>query len=98
MSASRFHLAFKGTMGVSFGQFTLRARTASAAHLLLWSNLGVQQIAAQTGFTDASHLHHAFVRLYGYTPGEYRRQAQGSTLPPHPSSDPIEPTRKLILP
>ncbi len=69
---SRFSGLFRQTMGVSFGQFRRRARLAQVAHLLLISDLPMEAIAEETGFTDGSHLHRTFVHNYGYTPGNYR--------------------------
>ena len=33
-----------------------------------------QEIAAKWGFYDESHFSHLFKRLYGCTPGNYRKQ------------------------
>jgi AraC-like DNA-binding protein len=74
LSPSRFAVVFPRIMGVSFGKFALRARLAFAAHRLLSTNLSVDAIAAEAGFTDASHLHRHFVRHYGQTPRSYREQ------------------------
>ncbi len=81
MSVSRFCVVFKEAMGVSFGQFALRARAASAAHLLLRTELGVHEIAPKVGFTDASHLHHTFMHVYGCSPGVYRRRVRDASGP-----------------
>ncbi len=74
LSRAQFSLIFRTTMGVSFGKFCLRSRLGSVAELLLTTPLPADAIAEQTGFTDGSHLHHAFVRQYGCTPGQYRSQ------------------------
>jgi len=72
LGQTRFGLLFRQTMGLSFGRFRLRSRLASAAHLLLTTDHPVDDIAARVGFSDGSHLHRAFVRQYGCTPGDYR--------------------------
>jgi len=69
---TRFGLLFRQTMGLSFGQFRQRARLASAARLLLTTDQTLGDIAVQLEFTDCCHLHRAFVKHYGCTPGEYR--------------------------
>lgn len=74
LSVSRFYHLFRGTMGISFGAFAVRARVAFAAQRLLSSDESLRQVSEQAGFTDASHLHRAFLRHYGCTPGEYRAQ------------------------
>jgi len=74
LSTAQFSRLFVQTMGISFGRFRTRAHLAFAAHLLLTTGLGIDAIAAESGFTDASHLHRRFCRDIGVTPGEYRRQ------------------------
>jgi AraC-like DNA-binding protein len=43
------------------------------ARKLLESGHTVAETAAQTGFTDQSHLHRHFRRALGFTPGQYQR-------------------------
>ena len=74
MSRATFSTIFRQTMGLSFGRLRLRAHLAYAAHRLLTTDLATDAIAAEAGFTDASHLHRAFVKHYGCTPGHYREQ------------------------
>jgi len=72
LGQTRFGTLFRQTMGLSFGRFRQRARLASAARLLLTTNQTLDDIAAQLEFTDSCHLHRAFVKYYGCTPGQYR--------------------------
>lgn len=74
LGRSQFSAAFRRTLGVSFGQFRLRARLAVAAHQLLTSDQTIGAVAARTGFTDASHLSRAFRKQYGCTPAGYRER------------------------
>ncbi len=74
LSQSRFAVVFREMMGVTFGNFALRARLAYVAHRLLSTDLSVEDIAAEAQFTDASHVHRHFVRHYGQTPRQYREQ------------------------
>jgi AraC-like DNA-binding protein len=76
LGPSRFTMLFGESMGVSFTTFRRRTRLAFAANLLLTTDLPVEQVAERAGLSDASHLHHSFVREYGCTPGQYRKQAQ----------------------
>jgi AraC-like DNA-binding protein len=73
LSVSQFLNLFRQTMGLSFGKFALRHRLAQGAHLLLSTELPTSAIAERLGFEDASHFHHAFAKLYGATPAEFRR-------------------------
>ena len=88
LSVSQFGYVFRNVMGLSFGKFCMRARLAYVAQLLLGTNLSVEAIAQETGFADASHLHHAFVQTYGSTPARYR--TNGQRLPEAPGYTEIE--------
>jgi AraC-like DNA-binding protein len=81
LSASRFGSVFRHAMGMSFGQFVLRARLAYATQLMLTTDAPIEAIARELDFTDASHFHHAFQRRYGATPARYREQLGGSADP-----------------
>jgi AraC-like DNA-binding protein len=80
LSRAQFNRIFSHAMGLSFSRFSLRARLALTAHLLLATDLPTQSIAHQAGFTDASHLHRTFLQHYGCTPGRYRERG-GHALP-----------------
>lgn len=83
LSRSQFCLVFKRTMGLTFGEFSLRARLALVADRLLNTQLPTDAIAEGAGFADASHLHRNFLRRYGCTPAQYRERAQSAaTVPP----------------
>ncbi len=73
LSVSRFSDIFRQTFGVSFGKFAARARLAAAARELKQSYLAIEEIAANWGFYDCSHFHHAFRELYGCTPKQYQK-------------------------
>jgi len=72
MSRNHFNRVFEDLMGLSFAKFALRYRLSNAAAQLLRSDLPVKSVAAEWGFTDASHLHHCFMRHYGCSPQIYR--------------------------
>jgi len=76
MSRAWFHRLFRETMGITFGKFCLRARLGVAARELLDTDVSVEAIALQSGFADASHLHHNFTRHYGLTPAAFRARAR----------------------
>jgi len=76
LSRAQFNRIFTQTMRMSFARFCLRARLAFVAHRLLTSDLSTEGIAEEAGFVDASHLHRAFVKDYGCTPGRYREQGR----------------------
>ena len=72
LSPSRFSVLFRQSMGVSFGRYVLRSRLAYATRLLIAGDDSLDAIAEQLEFVDRSHLHHAFQKYYGCTPGDYR--------------------------
>lgn len=76
LSEPHFHTVFQRVMGITFGQFCLRSRIGFASNLLLTSSLPLDAIASSEGFTDASHLHRTFIRIFDCTPAEYRRQGR----------------------
>ncbi len=87
LGRSQFTALFRKAMGIGFAAFRRRARTAFAAHLLSTTGRPVEQIAAQAGFSDASHLHRCFLAEYGCTPGQYRDQARPpGAVPPRVES------------
>jgi AraC-like DNA-binding protein len=73
LGVRQFSEVFHRVMGVSYGQFALRARLAAAAQYLVCTNLPVEAVARHTGFVDAGHLHRAFRERYRQTPAQYRQ-------------------------
>lgn len=82
LSRAQFCLAFRNTMGMSFGRFCLHSRLRAAARLLTSSRLSIATIADRTGFADGSHLQRTFAKHYGCTPGSYRSRPQSLRLRP----------------
>ena len=76
LSRAQFCLLFRSTMGLTFGRFCRRSRLGRVAQLLISTDLSTETIASKAGFADGSHLHRAFVKQYGCTPGVYRAQAR----------------------
>ncbi len=86
LSVRQFSHVFRHVMGLSFGEFALRARLASAAHHLLYTDLSIEAIASETGFVDGAHLHRMFGKQFGQTPAQYRREGRRPALPRRSSS------------
>lgn len=77
LSRSRFAVLFRRVAGVSFGEFCLQARMTHVERLLMRTTLSLEDIAAQTGFANASHLHRAFRKYHLCTPGQFRAETRG---------------------
>ncbi len=75
LSPSHFQGLFRAAMGMSFGDFALRARLSFVAHRVSSTDRPIAAIASEAGFSDGSHLDRRFVSRFGCTPGEYRRRA-----------------------
>lgn len=74
---SRYHLihVFRETVGLPPYAYLRQVRVARAKALLA-SERPVAEAALETGFSDQSHLHRLFKRLWGVTPGNYRNGVQ----------------------
>lgn len=65
---------FHQEVGMTFTDFVNQQRTEQAASLLRHTNLQIQQIASTVGYNNASHFAKQFIRFYGMTPRDYRKQ------------------------
>ncbi len=74
LDARAFSGLFRLVTGMSSRQFCLYARMAHVARELALTDRPVDHLAAELGFTDASHLHRHLVKQYGCTPAQYRRR------------------------
>jgi AraC family transcriptional regulator len=72
MNLYRFARAFKQTMGLSPHQYVLQQRIDRAKSLLINTNLPLQAISYQLGFSSQSHFTTAFRRSVGVTPKAFR--------------------------
>jgi AraC-like DNA-binding protein len=81
LSVFHFSRAFRGTTGLSPYRYLLHCRVAMACDLLSAGDMPIAEVAAQAGFSDQSHMTNVFRRLSGLTPSQYRRDAQGSSMP-----------------
>ncbi len=72
---SRFHFTrqFTRIQGVSPGEFLRQLRLRHAVRLLQTERIGIKEIAARTGFRDASYFGKVFRREFGVSPDRYRR-------------------------
>jgi AraC family transcriptional regulator len=75
---SPFHLArrFRQATGQTLHQYVTSRRLAKAQALLATTDLPLQQVAAQAGFSDQSHLSNAFRKAYGCAPSAVRKNLQ----------------------
>ena len=75
LSPYHFIRTFSGQTGLTPHAWLMQLRTRKAKDFL-GRGLPIADVAAQTGFSDQSHLNRSFKRLLGYTPGQYRNSVQ----------------------
>lgn len=68
ISPSHFRRLFKQATGMAPHQYLIDLRVNRAKELLLTGSFSVNQVAAEVGFADQSHLHRHFKRIFGITP------------------------------
>ncbi len=64
--------AFREHFGTSVGGYARRLRIDRARALIARTRTPLAVVAAESGFTDQSHLHHAVRRAFGMTPAQLR--------------------------
>jgi len=72
LSVSRFSWLFKESVGIAPVKFLEARRMEKARHLLLSTDLPVQEIGQQVGFANAQHFSTRFRRLTGQSPRAFR--------------------------
>jgi transcriptional regulator GlxA family with amidase domain len=71
-SRCRFDRSFKASFGCSLSQYVRRMRIARAQKLMRISGESLQQIAAESGFSDQSHFYRCFRKVIGESPAIWR--------------------------
>lgn len=74
LSTSHFTRAFKETFGKPPHRWLTERRLDRAKDLMANSRLPLVDIAARCGFADQSALNRSFRRVYGISPGQWRRK------------------------
>lgn len=74
-SISKFYLAreFKKEYGVTIIQYILSKKINHAKSLLRYTDLPIEEIAAQCGISDASYFNKIFKKMEGMTASQYRK-------------------------
>ena len=73
LSTSHFTRAFKETFRKPPHRWLIERRIDRARDLMTNSSLSLAEIAVQCGFADQSALNRSFKRVYGISPGQWRR-------------------------
>ena len=81
-SPYHFHRIFKAIIGESLGAFIVRLRVETAARLLRYSSLSVQDIAYNVGYNVPSSLTKVFRQFYDISPTDYRNNKNYTIMKP----------------
>lgn len=82
ISRRRLERHFRAALGIPPQEAGRRVRLAQVRHLLSRSDRSLSDIAAETGFADASHLIRAFRTETGQTPEAWRKAQHPASAPP----------------
>ncbi|WP_234497642.1 AraC family transcriptional regulator [Vibrio maritimus] len=74
LGESQFHMLFKEQLGITPHQYVLNKRVDAAKRYIEQGHLNLGQIAELTGFSGQSTFTHAFSRLQGISPSQYRKR------------------------
>ncbi|MEO0797139.1 MAG: substrate-binding domain-containing protein [Verrucomicrobiota bacterium] len=74
ISRSMLNQRFQSVLQTSLHKSLMQMRLNKAAELLAYTRWNVEQIAAETGFTHASHLSNSFKAHFKRSPLAYRRE------------------------
>ena len=74
LGESQFHRLFKAQLGITPHQYVLGKRIDIAKRLIENSQLKLGQVAELSGFSGQSTFSHAFSRLQGISPSQYKKQ------------------------
>lgn len=74
LSASAFLRAFRGSTGLTPGEYILGRRVALGAELLATTDLPVAVVAARAGFKSSNHFATTFAARRGLSPSAHRRR------------------------
>ena len=77
-----FHRIVRAFLGEPVGAFITRVRVETAARLLRYSDLSVQDIAYRVGYDVPSSLSKSFKQFYDISPNEYRNNKNCTIMKP----------------
>jgi len=75
VAASNVSRSFRRHVGMSIGDYLRSLRVQEARRLIVSTERTLADIAAETGFSDQSHLTRSFRRVLGIAPSTYRQTA-----------------------
>ncbi|MFN8561634.1 MAG: AraC family transcriptional regulator [Anaerolineae bacterium] len=77
MSRSALSRAFRREMGISLKEYLTRLQMERAMNLLSTTDLTIEEIVFQLGYTNVPYFYRSFKKIVGESPGKYRRLNTG---------------------
>ena len=74
LNATYFRHLFKEEIRISFKEYITHLRLSNARLLLMDSDMSINRIIEEVGYTNISQFYRIFRQHYHMTPAEYRRQ------------------------
>ena len=81
-SLFHFHRITKAFLGEPIGAFIVRMRIETAARLLRYTDMPIQDIAYKVGYDVPSSLSKGFKQFYSISPNEYRNNKEYMIMKP----------------
>lgn len=80
LSYSHFSRSFKQAFGIPFSEYLESMRLIEAERVLLTTDKSITEIAADLGFSSASHFIERFKKNYGFPPKNFRAKIRNSNI------------------
>lgn len=95
-SPYHFHRMMKAFLGEPLGAFITRMRVETAARLLRYSDMSVQNIAYKVGYDVPSSLSKVFKQFYGITPTEFKINKTYTMMKPLKINTGLELKKRIV--
>lgn len=86
-SPYHFHRLFRGIIGEPVGAFIVRMRVETAARLIRYTSLPIEEICYKVGYNVPSSLTKVFRQFYGISPTEYRNNKNYHIMKPEKKNE-----------
>ena len=82
LSRERLSRLFHETLGITYSEYLVQVRLASARQLLKESDDPITEVAYESGFQSLSQFNRSFAKLEGLSPREFRKSARAPQTQP----------------
>lgn len=82
LSRERLSRLFHETLGITYSEYLVQVRLASARQLLNESDAPITEVAYESGFQSLSQFNRSFAKLEGRSPREFRKSLRAPQTQP----------------